>query len=102
VFAAFGVVRKEASTLCAQRDLATASCPTPGMATTVELGSVRAAMGRLPLVGLDSLQPLVDLSQPCAAIVLLQPCQLVGYLLHPCNHGVVLQIVFAQTIEPTA
>jgi hypothetical protein len=43
VLGALGVERKEASTRCAQRDLATGSCPTPGMATTVELGSVRAA-----------------------------------------------------------
>lgn len=44
VFGALGAARKEANTCCAQRDLATVSCPTPGMATTVELGSVRAAI----------------------------------------------------------
>jgi hypothetical protein len=39
-----GEERKEANTRCARRDLATGSCPTPGMAAIVELGSVRAAI----------------------------------------------------------
>ena len=44
VSGAFGLARNDAITLCAHPDTEAAKCPTPGMTTSVELGSVRAAI----------------------------------------------------------
>jgi hypothetical protein len=90
VFGAVGEERKEANTRGAQRDLGTGSCPTAGIAATVELGSVRAASR--PTSPRDRLQPNLRQAPPGGGVIVLAPSAAAPLACRPETLGSVARI----------